>query len=908
MERGLIWLRTTTPPGCPCQNHVTVSACLSVLVVLVALPLACLALPSATNNDPLLWPDACTYTRTPDNVTVVGATCASGDLTSVPHHLPTTLVSLDLRRNAIRHLDVSNLTLLQVLDVSYNALTVLQVPSLDNLFQLTVLDLSDNNISAVEDRVFGALASVERLTLAHNKLQSVTSDQLFGLQTAKVLNMSWNFIKELDNGTFFYLTHLEVLDLSHNDLQSLAPSVFHGLQSLRHLLLHHNRLATIAGPFHSLPQLLVLDLSQNNLQELGNSMFTDLPLLNTIQLSFNKIVHISSVFCSNLFSAQTLNLSGNALEQLQGGVLRGLPNLKTLDLSQMPYLRSVSHNAFDSLQSLSLLNLSLNPQLSFFHPQVLTPLTALSLLDLRWCHLPTLSQITFHTNPLLTSVYLAHNPFQCGCGLLWMLGPNPHFSNVTGPSIVSDLNSTTCQLQSNENQTVLVAQLWELPVNCTEVRLHNVTSSKVVRMGNSLLLNCEYTMDETGILSWFTPQGLVFHYHPYHPEATSHTVSREDAINLNSPFHQHHEWHNQTSYASNLYQRPDRVVLLSDGSLFIDYVLRSDAGNYTCVVHNAQYRMEGVTVVTFDSILFEVKIMSILVGLACAATFFTLNAVYVVIMWVARTLINKRRRERIHKIMASVEDYRSTHIARIRANYSYQIGRIREHYQCQSTRLRDNYNTQIKRVRRGCSNQVDKVRDNYHQRLTHLKDYSSHQIQQICDVTNNQIVRIRDYGSLQMEKLRETYKLQSKHVLKMMEAMNLDNCKNVMDAECMRADSIMLDLIFPDFPLVEEESGSAGEAEEACSQSGSIYTTALNTDVSSQESLDTVVNIGCITTVEDITIEVLPTNTPPTPTIVRETTIVGDIQVLPSDSYTLAGCEGETGNDGTSKAIKETIV
>jgi hypothetical protein len=355
----------------------------------------------------------------------------------------------------------------------------------------------------------------------------------------------------------------------------------------------------------------------------------------------------------------------------------------------------------------------------------------------------------------------------------------------------------------------------------------------------------------------------MLHYHPFNADSVAHLVPAHTAIADNGSFHKHHDWHSDTGYASDLAYHPEHVVLLSDGSLLVDYVLRSDAGPYTCTVHNSQYRAEAKLTVTLDyNILFEVKVMSLVVGMVCAATFFALNAVYVIIMWVARKLVNKRRRERINKILVSIDDYRATQISRIRANYSNQIGRIRDHYHVQSTKLRDNYNTQLKRVqrvKRGCSNQVERIRDNYHTRMAHLKDYTSHQIQQIRDATNNQVVRIRDYGSLQMERLRETYKHQSKHVMKVMESMNLDNCRNVMEAECMRTDSMMLDINFPDFPEVEEdddvgeEDTDAGSLDVGSQTEDSLYATAFNTDASSQESLETL-----MARVQDITVEILP--------------------------------------------------
>ena len=302
------------------------------------------------------------------------------------------------------------------------------------------------------------------------------------------------------------------------------------------------------------------------------------------------------------------------------------------------------------------------------------------------------------------------------------------------------------------------------------------------------------------------------------------------------------------------------------------------------------------------NILFEVKIMSLVVGTACAVTFFLLNAVYVSIMWVARKLINKRRRERINKLLVNLDDYRTTQIQRIRTNYSYQLGRIREHYNVQSMRLKDNYNVQMKRVRQGCSNQVERIRDNYHTRLTNLKDYSSHQIHQIREATNNQIVRIRDYGSLQMDRLKETYKLQQQHVLKVIEAMNLENCRTIVETECLRTESMIFDISFPDL----DDDNTLSEVSSQHSQNDSVYATALNSDSSSKESLVTVVESQhtCEVTVDNSTTEVLPSD------LLDDS--VFSVHVLPSNSCSCCDCQGATdstsaGND-TNEDVKETTM
>ena len=849
---------------------------------------------SSTTTVPAACPSGCLCFAPANDAGVQTASCVYGGLTSFPLNLPSSITSLDLQQNKITELGNTSLNgELLFLDLSNNSLSALRAGSLDNLFKVRTLNLSFNAIDVIEERAFGNLAAIDTVNLAFNRLTGLNGSMLFGLQTVRVLNFSGNYIDQIFNHTFLYLYRLEILDLSYNNLQYLPTDAFQGLVSVKSVYLHHNSLLSATGAFNGLQQLSTLDLSYNALHELRNGTFANLLQLNILQLSFNNITEISPTFCGNACSVGTLDLRGNSLEKLVGGVFQNLPTLQVLDLSHMPYLGSISFDALDGAYSLTLLNLSFNPKLSFLHPQLLALLPELTTLDLRSNNLSKLSHVTFHSNPHLTRLFLSHNPWQCGCGLAWVAGKTPGRKKP----VVADLGSVTCQLQPNST-AIPVSEASEEMLRCSSLTLINVTDIVYAKIGSQFVLRCDHEEDETSVLTWITPGGLIFHYHPFHPDATSHLVPSEETENLTSAFHKQHSWHSEGVYNTDLYRSPDHVVLQSDGSLYIDFVLRLDAGSYQCILHNSEHNVSATILMLLDySILFEVQVKSLVVGSACAATFFLLNAVYVSIMWVARKLVNKRRRERINKLLVNLDEYRTTQITRIRTNYSYQLGRIREHYHLQSMRLKDNYNVQMKRVRQGCSNQVDRIRDNYHTRLGNLKDYSSHQIQQIRDATNNQIVRIRDYGSLQMDRLKESYKLQQQHVLKVIEAMNLENCRTIVETECMRTQSMIFDISFPDL----DDDNTLSEVSSQNSQNDSVYATALNSDTSSKESLVTVVESQhtCEVMVDNFTTEVLPSDPPED--------LNFSVQILPSDTWSYTDCEGETDSTNAGDDVKVDV-
>ncbi|XP_025085643.1 leucine-rich repeat neuronal protein 1-like [Pomacea canaliculata] len=790
---------------------------------------------------PLPCPTECSCTV--DETLPPTAFCDNKNLRSVPAPLPSSLVTLDLANNDIDHLHeaLTSLHSLQRLSLHNNSITVLTLGMFDGLFQLQVLDLSHNDISTIEPHAFASLPFIKTLDLSHNQLTALDNQQLFGLESVAVLNVSGNKIRDLSNATFLNFTYLQTLDISYNKLQALQGGIFQDLINVKHVNLSYNHLLFIDEVIVGLHNLQTLDLSYNML-ELGESVvFADVPSLRTLDLSFNNISETSQ-FLKNVTSLQSLSVRGNPISHLDGPVFQDNKELQLLDISQMSHLAFLSFDAFDGAYGLVFLNLSHNPHLSFLHPELFSLLPKLSTLDLRNDNISILSQITFHNNPELLHLYLSHNPFDCGCGLAWLW----KLAGRNGSALL-DRHNVKCTNAFHEAE-VPIALLSEDMVQCSNITLVNVTDTMVAKIGSQLVLRCDYKTDKTGVLTWTTPRGLVFHYHPFHPEATAHLILSQETANVSHSFHQDHAWHTSTGYWSDLDSMSDHVVLQSDGSLLVDYILRNDAGPYECTVHNAHHRASAIITVRLDyTVLFEVKIMSILVGMGCAASFLTLNTVYVVIMWTARRLVNKRRREAISSLLESLEEYRTSQISRIRTNYSHQVGKIRDQYHCQSVRLREHYSTQMKRVRRGCSNQVERIRDNYHAHMGHLKDYSSHQIHQIREATNHQMVRIRDYGMLQVERLREKYKWQQKHVIKMLEALNMDNCRNIVDTECVRTDSMMYDI---NFATDLEEDGSNEEVPSSrSSPSASDYVTAISSSVSSQESLATVTAEKVITEV-----------------------------------------------------------
>ena len=484
--------------------------------------------------------------------------CADGGLTSVPHTLGLTVISLDLRKNEITQIADALPPSLVTLDLSHNALTAVAAGELGDLTSLQSLDLSANLLHTVEDGVLAGLASLRSLSLADNMIEALGEEMFSGLHQLRTLNLSGNRLEEVSINAS--LGSLEILDLGYNRLSRL--SALPGLHSLTTLVLRHNSLTHISrAAFAGLANLRLLDLSHNAIQQMDSAMFVGLPDLTRLDLSFNNITDFSN-FSSPSLSAnatipiKSLDLQGNSFQHLRGRIFQRFSELQTLDVSQNAALRWVAFDALQGVMTLANLNLSLCPALTFLHPDLLAPVPGLQVLDLRGNGLTALSPVTFHSNPHLTTAFLSANPWQCSCGLAWLVqnqsigSSSPAFGENTVSSRVADLNLLKCTperkdsssdpMSFSSNETTgatipvpLSSKAAMESMQCNNISLVNVTTVVYAKIGSPLVLRCgDYRHDSDSVLTWITPRGLIFHFHPFHPEAISHLDLVSISMNL----------------------------------------------------------------------------------------------------------------------------------------------------------------------------------------------------------------------------------------------------------------------------------------------------------------------------------------------------------------------------------------
>eukprot|EP00057_Strongylocentrotus_purpuratus_P024692 XP_011679166.1 PREDICTED: toll-like receptor 13 [Strongylocentrotus purpuratus] len=171
-------------------------------------------------------------------------------------------------------------------------------------------------------------------------------------EDTEMLDLSENNITKLLNSSFEVYPLINSLDISSNDVRAIESATFHPLKDLMYLSLSSNwRLVLPAtGIFMMSPQLSFLDLTGSNLKSLPIDILKWSPHLDTAYLSVNKLSFIKISSCGMV---DTVDMTGNQLQQLTAGDFTFVCHTDTLDLRKNP-IQSVDPDVIASLHVRSL--------------------------------------------------------------------------------------------------------------------------------------------------------------------------------------------------------------------------------------------------------------------------------------------------------------------------------------------------------------------------------------------------------------------------------------------------------------------------------------------------------------------------------------------------------------------------
>lgn len=236
----------------------------------------------------------------------------------------------------------------------------LQTDDLSGLSRLRTLDLSYNDIGGALPPELGELRNLEVLVAHDNQFTGTVPPELG------------------------QLANLRLLDLSHNELEGALPERLSQLAQLRHMRLRGNRLTGTIPPWLGDMGLYAIDLKDNQmtgpipvelgrlkdlaaLQFAGNDLTGPIPAelgkienLQNVDLSGNRLTGTIPVELADLQRLGTLYLHGNRLAGSIPRALGGLPRLQSLRLRDNELTGTVPAELTD-LAALQWLELADNP-------------------------------------------------------------------------------------------------------------------------------------------------------------------------------------------------------------------------------------------------------------------------------------------------------------------------------------------------------------------------------------------------------------------------------------------------------------------------------------------------------------------------------------------------------------------
>ncbi|KAF2348448.1 Leucine-rich repeat [Trinorchestia longiramus] len=356
-----------------------------------------------------------------DNVQLA-VQCLSGKMDVVPILLNPGTIHLDLSHNRIKTIlpGFAFYHELKVLNVSFNEIVALGESNFVSQVALNVLIIKNNKISKLDDRAFVGLSSLEELDASNNYIEYIHSNTFLSLSNLNKVDLSGNRIRALSSDVFRNLTKLTTLDLCKNLLIEIPSNLFDPLINLKELYLCSNEITVLRDTsFVTLRRLSFLSLQSNKIEFISEDAFSGLQSLVELSLYGNLLTSIPTSQMRLITNLEGLDLSLNLISSIPASSFASLTRLKKLSVSQCSTLSRIDLKAFDTLSSLTALELNFSPLLLDFQIEVLRPLSDLRRLILRGNGIKTLSKDLLDIGHL-QYVDLRDNEFNCECTLKWL--------------------------------------------------------------------------------------------------------------------------------------------------------------------------------------------------------------------------------------------------------------------------------------------------------------------------------------------------------------------------------------------------------------------------------------------------------------------------------------------------------
>ena len=317
---------------------------------------------------------------------------------------------------------IQNFTKLQILDISGNNITCISNGTFEKQKEMRLLNISENNLQTLYNDSFNGLSNLTTLDLKHNDIIHIQHDALLPLTSLRTLNLSFNHMQEAP----YLPVSIWGLDLRHNDITSVGSNSFSGLVNLKGINMRNNKVKTLPkNVFNTNKNLQLLDLSHNSITKIEYQSFPENSPLEVLILNHNKIDDIVTSFAPTYFSnLRVLDLKYNVIKRLMPPMVGGL-------------FPSSVEELFLSWNEISVLG------------GFIFKLPNLRVVDLKGNNISAMSNLVLKPYPNKISpvtFYLANNPFNCDCKLVWIKDDDRVQSAISRTSyIIRDFSALYCQ-------------------------------------------------------------------------------------------------------------------------------------------------------------------------------------------------------------------------------------------------------------------------------------------------------------------------------------------------------------------------------------------------------------------------------------------------------------------------------
>ncbi|XP_067130972.1 slit homolog 3 protein-like [Centruroides vittatus] len=215
--------------------------------------------------------------------------------------------------------------------------------------------------------------------------------------------------RNFESASFNNMSSLRSVEIREVTTSELLNLTFRNVPSLTSLtILLYNFTLFPNKPFRELINLSELSITGGKLRDLPEDLFYNLGNLTKLDLTYNNVESIHPLVFRNLTRLEYLDLGFNRIKDLCSGMLKGLSNLRTFNITVNQELSEISSGFFKKLHNLTEINAQYC-SISSLEKDVFSDLINLKTVNLAFNRIEHLPPNLLKNNKLLTKFSCSFN-------------------------------------------------------------------------------------------------------------------------------------------------------------------------------------------------------------------------------------------------------------------------------------------------------------------------------------------------------------------------------------------------------------------------------------------------------------------------------------------------------------------